>query len=62
MEDKKFEVTKTISNISHNNFDIEDYKMCRAEADIVLEALRNYLNDLESVKPVSEGCHAETTI
>lgn len=62
MDNKVFEVTKTISNISHNNFDIGDYKMCKTEADIVLEALRNYLNELESVKPVSEGSHAETTV
>ena len=59
MDDKRFEVTKTISNISHNDYDVNDYKMCRKEADIVLEALRYYQRGLE---PVSEGSHAETTV
>lgn len=59
MNDKRFEVTKTISNISHNNYDIGDYKMCKQEADIVLEALRYYQRGLE---PVSEGGNAETTV
>lgn len=59
MDDKRFEITKTISNITHNNFDIGDYKMCQQESEIVLEALRYYQRALE---PVSEGGHAETTV
>lgn len=47
MDNKVFEVTKTISNISHNNFDIGDYKMCKQEADIVLVALEKYIDFLK---------------
>ena len=38
-----FEITKTINNIKNHDFSVADYKLCKSEADVVLEALDIYL-------------------
>ena len=42
-----FEATKTMNNIKAHIYDVQDYHMCKKEADIVLVALQKYIDDLE---------------
>ena len=51
-----FEITKTINNIKNHDFSVADYKLCKNEADYVLEALDMYLSSIrfESIKTIGQ--------
>ena len=42
-----FEATRTRNNIRNHEYDVQDYPMCKKEADIVMVALQKYIDDLE---------------
>lgn len=46
-KDVVFEVTKTLNNIKNHDFSVADYKMCKDEAEIVVEALELFIYFLQ---------------
>lgn len=46
-KDVIFEVTKTLNNIKNHDFSVADYKMCKDEAEIVVEALELFIYFLQ---------------
>ncbi len=48
MENELFEVTKILNNLKHNDFSVNDYKLCESEADVVIALLEKRKADLEN--------------
>ena len=46
-KDVVFEVTKTLNNIKNHDFSVADYKMCKDEAEIVVEARELFIYFLQ---------------
>lgn len=46
-KDVVFEVTKTLNNIKNHDYSVADYKMCKDEAEIVVEALELFIYFLQ---------------
>lgn len=47
MQEEILRVTTALNNIKGNNYTVQDYKMCPAEAEICIKALEFYLKALK---------------
>lgn len=43
-DDLLFEITKIMSNIKHHDFDIGDFKLCKKDSEVVMNALDAFKN------------------
>lgn len=50
------------NNISKHLYEVGDYKLCKTESEIVVRALKLYLQQLERMKDELEVKDAETSI
>lgn len=46
ISEEQFNATKTLANLKHHDFSVQDYKMCKLESDLVQRALEKYITDL----------------
>lgn len=50
MDNELFEVTKIISNLKNHEFSVQNYRMVKDEADVVIKALEIYLQLIQADK------------
>lgn len=48
MAEELFEITKTLNNLKQHDFVVSDYKMCKQEADVVMDLLQKRKAELEN--------------
>lgn len=47
-ENELFELTKTLNNLKRHDYTVADYKMCKQEADVVMNLLHKRKVELEN--------------